>query len=67
MVVNAKDLIKTFGEEYFDVVISIEMLEHVDNWRTVIHNFKGVVKKGGLLILTTRSKGFPYHAYPYDF
>jgi hypothetical protein len=65
-VVSANELIKTFGEESFDVVISTEMLEHVRDWRMVVTQMKGVTKVGGLLVITTRSPGFPYHAYPED-
>ncbi|OWP57216.1 MAG: hypothetical protein B2I17_02155 [Thermoplasmatales archaeon B_DKE] len=67
LVMNAEDLIEKLGPERFDVVISTEMLEHVKDWRKVIHNLKGVLKKGALLIVTTRSQGFPYHAFPYDY
>ena len=66
-VCNAEDLIERFGQNAFDVLISTEMLEHVRNWRVVISNLKNVVKPGGILLLTTRSIGFRYHGYPYDF
>ncbi len=66
-VLPAEKLIEHFGQQSFDIVISTELLEHVKDWRIVIHNMKGVLKEGGYLYITTRSKGFPYHSYPYDF
>lgn len=65
-VVNAEDLVKEFGKDSFDLVISTEMLEHVENWKAVVTQLKAVVKPGGALIITTRSDGFPFHEWPID-
>lgn len=65
-VCSVSDLVQTFGDGRFDVVVSTEMLEHVEDWRSAVHNLKAVVKPGGLLVLTTRSPGFAVHAFPYD-
>lgn len=67
IILDAKDICKKFGEERFDLVISTEMLEHVKDWRTVISQMKRVLRPGGILIITTRSKGCPQHDYPSDF
>ena len=65
-VVNATNLIDRFGPESWDVVISTEMLEHAADWKSSVENMLGVLKPGGLLIITARGPGFPLHGYPSD-
>jgi len=67
LILDAEKLCTYFGEECFDVVISTEVLEHVRDWRIVIENMKSVLKKNGYIYITTRSIGYPFHSYPYDF
>lgn len=67
IVCKAEDLIEQFGYDAFDALVSTELLEHARNWRKVVHNMKSVLRPGGTLIVTTRSIGFPYHGYPFDF
>jgi len=67
IVCRAEDILAKFGENRFDAVLSTEMLEHIRDWRTVVSNIKNVCKPGGVILLTTRSHGFPYHGWPQDF
>jgi len=64
---DAYDLLNRFGVGQFDAIISTEVLEHVRDWRKVINNFKHVLNPNGVLLFTTRSRGFPFHGYPFDF
>ncbi len=67
IVCDVLDLIDRFGAGTFDVLISTELLEHVRDWRRVINTFKHILKPNGILLLTTRSRGFPFHEYPFDY
>lgn len=65
LVANVEDLPGQFPKG-FDLVISTEMLEHVDSWKAAIRALVLLVAPGGALALSTRSLGFPYHPYPQD-
>jgi SAM-dependent methyltransferase len=67
IVLRAEDLVKHFGENKFDFVVSTEVLEHIADWITVINNLKKIVSPNGVILLTTRSIGFPYHGFPNDY
>jgi SAM-dependent methyltransferase len=67
VVCNAEDIVKKFGAETFDIVISTELMEHVKDWRRVISNFKNICRTNGFILITTRSYGYPVHSYPYDY
>jgi SAM-dependent methyltransferase len=65
-VVDCTGLVGRFGRDAFDVVVSTEMLEHAREWRGCLWAMAEVLAPGGLLILTTRSPGFPFHPFPED-
>lgn len=66
-VVDATNLLTEFGPKSFDVVVSTELLEHVADWQSVISNIKNVCRPGGIIVLTTRSRGYRYHGAPHDY
>lgn len=65
-VVECGQLVDHFGESSWNMVISTEMLEHVRDWKDCLENLIKVVAEDGLLVITTRSPGFPYHPFPED-
>lgn len=66
VICDAASLEARFGPQSFDVVITTEMLEHVEDWRAVSRNLKAVLRLGGWLVLTTRAPGFARHDWPGD-
>lgn len=45
-----------FRESSFDLIVSIEVLEHVSNWEQAVLEFYRLLKPGGSLILSTPNK-----------
>jgi hypothetical protein len=64
VVLPAEKIAEHFGPESFDVLITTEMLEHVKDWREIVNALKTVIKRGGILYLTTRSKGMELSCFP---
>lgn len=67
LICEAELLVDRLGVESFDLVVSTELLEHVRDWRLVVTNMKRIVRPGGLIVITTRSRGFQLHDFPNDF
>lgn len=66
VICDATELVDRFGPERWDLVITTEMMEHVQDWPAVVSNLKRSIAPEGYLLLTTRSFGFPLHLYPDD-
>jgi SAM-dependent methyltransferase len=71
VVCPAEDLPLRFSQMGDDgtagVVVTTEMLEHAEDWRGAVAGMVRVLAPGGLLLLTARGPGFPYHPHPGDF
>jgi 2-polyprenyl-3-methyl-5-hydroxy-6-metoxy-1,4-benzoquinol methylase len=65
-VIDAATLAESLVPDWFDIVISTEMLEHAQDWRACVAAMVNVLAPAGLWVVTTRSPGFPYHGYPDD-
>jgi SAM-dependent methyltransferase len=63
IVLDAKDLPMCY-DDFFDVVICLEMLEHAHDWQSAVHGMKIALKHDGMIILTTRSPDYPKHNEP---
>lgn len=66
-VVDACDLIGRFDSDAFDVVVSTDALEHMEDWFNALVNMWGVLRDGGLLILTMAAAKKGRHNHPNDF
>nr|MBA4405425.1 hypothetical protein [Nanoarchaeum sp.] len=48
-----KDINSLGYENHFDLIVAIELIEHIDNDGETINNFKKYLKEDGILIITT--------------
>lgn len=67
VICDIEKLAEKFDAESFDLVVTTEVLEHVRDWRIAMSNLKRMCRPGGVVIVTTRSYGFAYHGYPFDY
>jgi len=45
-----------FSDEYFDCIVSFETLEHIQNYNKTLDELRRVLKKNGILIISTPNK-----------
>lgn len=67
LVCPAEKLAEALGEGTADIVVTTEMLEHAEDWRGAMTGITRVLAPAGVLLLTTRGPGFPYHPHPGDY
>jgi len=65
-VLDVTRLADRFEPGAFDLVATTEMLEHCPDWQEALYQMLRVLRPDGLLLLTTRSPGFPLHDHPGD-
>lgn len=64
---DVQSIVERYGKESYDIVICMEVIEHILDWKNAIEKMKTVLTKNGKLIITTRSPGFPIHGWPDDY
>lgn len=67
VVMDVSEIVDRFGPNSFDLILSLESLEHIENWPLAVSNMKRVVKPKGSIVITTRSLGYPQHGFPDDY
>ena len=65
VIADAHDL--PFGDESFDVVCCLEMLEHASDFFMTLAEIDRVLRPGGYLLLTARANGYELHDFPHDY
>jgi hypothetical protein len=63
----AEEIPTLFWPGKFNVVACCETMEHVEDWRLALTGMIYALAPDGVLVLTTRSVGFPYHEHPGDY
>lgn len=66
-VMNVTELLTEFGPESFDCVVSCDALEHIEDWDAAWLNMWGVLKPGGVALLTMAGPWKGVHGYPNDY
>lgn len=49
-----------FTDECFDIVISIEVFEHVENLEETLNEIFLLLKPNGILLVSVPDRGFPF-------
>ena len=67
VVMNAHDLMDSFSEGTFDMVVCFDTIEHDDKFWVTISNCKKILKSGGYLVLGAPGANCPKHDHPNDY
>jgi glycosyltransferase involved in cell wall biosynthesis len=67
LVVNSDTAIRArFDAEWVHTIVCTEVLEHAEDWRSLVNTIKSLLAPGGTLFLTARGPGYPRHEEPTD-
>src|SRR5262249_50239652 len=66
MIADCEQLTGVVGSNRWAIIICTEMLEHTTDWQQCMRQIVAAMARGGDLLLTTRSPGFPLHEFPQD-
>ena len=66
IVLDATKLVDFYGDRAFDMVVTANTFEHIEDWRLAISNIKRVVAEDGYIIFIVPSV-WEYHEYPGDY
>lgn len=66
-VMDACDLVKVYGENYFDNVVSSNAIEHCKDVIGVLTNIFDVCKPGGIIAISGATANKDRHDYPGDY
>lgn len=67
LVCDVKHLPEHFKLGSFDACVSLDTLEHVEDWKTFCKVTWDMVKEGGWLVMSIASELKKYHPYPDDY
>ncbi len=73
--VDSAETLSTIKDNSIDLVVCFELIEHIENQESCFKNIKRVLKKGGIMVVSTPNKyvypeGNPFHVkelYPKEF
>lgn len=66
-ILDAHDILKVYKTGSLDMLICCEMLEHDNSPWITFEIMEKVLKKGGILLVSTPTFGFPLHRHPRDY
>lgn len=66
-IMSAYDIDKKFEKNSFEVVLCLNVLEHIADIKAVLQQVDYVLKKGGYFIVSMPYIDFPLHNYPSDY